>query len=624
MSAQLQLQFPVYGAAFQDDDHFIVAGGGGEGNNGIPNKVSRVKIGGGKGKPTVNIIDELEYKGDSATGLVVNGKDSIIVGINDISENIKIGENKHLRKFKLSGDEEKISFSRSVDIEHTKDPEIYQKAISSSKDASVIAVLSTRKEPSFVRIVDQDLKLIKSIEIEEKEVKDIAVSPNGKFVAYITDQEIHVINLETGEDIEYKRSPKNYSYTKVEFDTDSAIYIAVSLTSIKGALLLKLEITPALPGTENEERKETENELKFGKAKVITNSFSKITSLDIFNSDLIAVAGNDNSIIILSSDDFFVYKTLKNVHKFAITNIEFSPNGKYLLSSSAASTVNIYEIPDGIKTRLTWLWYALTALLISMVYYWLKSQITDAQWAEIDEWMHYLFDEPVELDQYGNVIQSTYYNTATPSFTDNICTENALTIDQLSTTIPAASEVEAVTAAIELSSIEAETALSIESIAVESEPAVPEYESIATEEFEPTTNTEQKEEEQIQQATETNIEVLKQIVIENGDIVQEQTLSIAHTTTPTPSSTAAAVEEIVSTAESISPEESQVHTETTEQQEENEKVDEDVEIDVVEVASVEAVTSPVRDEKDEEEQNQQEVEEKIQAVPVAEAPEATD
>ncbi|KAH3688684.1 hypothetical protein WICPIJ_000331 [Wickerhamomyces pijperi] len=504
MSAQLQLQFPVYGSAFQDDHHFIVAGGGGQGNNGIPNKVSRVKIGGAKGHPTLSIINELEFKGDSATGLVVNEKGDIVVGINDIEDNIKIGENKHLRKFKLTGDEENISFNLSVDLENSKDPLIYQKAISSSSDSSVIAVLSSRKKPSFVRVVDQDLRLIKSIEVEEKEVKDVAVSPNGKLVAYITDREVHVLNIETDEQIKYHNSPRNYSYSKIEFSSDSAFYIAVSLNSMKSSLLLQLVVDS-----------EEAFELRFGKAKIISNKISKITSLDVFNDDLIAVAGNDNSIMILSADDFYVLKTLKNVHKFAITNVEFSPSGKYLLSSSAASTVNIYEVPSGIRNRMTWLYYSFVALILSMIYYFLKANITPDQWYQIHLWIHYLFDEPMEMDEQGN-ISFVPYNEASPEVSS--LPETTIPTEQISTI--SASDI-VIERAVEptLSSIESETAETEVSL-VEST------------------------------ATETVIEVVKQVFIEHGDIVSEVTSSIANTELVSVSEEAPE-----STAESISPEE---------------------------------------------------------------------
>ncbi|KAH3667115.1 hypothetical protein WICMUC_005462 [Wickerhamomyces mucosus] len=472
MSFLLQTEFPVYGAGFQDDYHIILAGGGGEGNNGVPNKISRAKIAGSSSQPTVSIIDELEYKGDSSTGLVVNEEGVIIVGINETSENIKSGLNKHLRKFEVNNEkDQKLEFVGSVDIEKSADTNIYQKSISSSTDGSVIATVSTREEPSIVRVINgETLELIQSIESESKEIKDVSINPSGNKVSYITEREIHVIDLKTGEKFLYNKSPKNYSFAKVKFINEDEIFVAVNLTMIKGVLLLQVAIG--------------ENTIIFRKAKVISNKYSKITGLDIYNNELIAIATSDNSILFIATSDFYLLKTLKNVHKFAITKIQFSPNGKYLLSTSAAASVRIDVISKSITNRLTWLYNTLIVAFIAVLIYGVKSQITEEHLEVFDDWVHYLFDEP-ELEYYSAI-------------------DDSITLS--------GSDIEARDDGFENTEVvgtyESEAISSTTSTHSESEPAY------STE---------------IHEGTETIIEVTSELVIKEGDIVVETTHSSAYT-----------------------------------------------------------------------------------------------
>ena len=90
---------------------------------------------------------------------------------------------------------------------------------------------------------------------------------------------------------------------------------------------------------------------KVVKSKLITNKFKGATSLDVDPSGrLVAIAGNENSVVVVTLRNLRVVKFMKQVHSFAITRLVFSPDSKLLASVSAANTVHILKIPPTLAT----------------------------------------------------------------------------------------------------------------------------------------------------------------------------------------------------------------------------------------------------------------------------------
>lgn len=376
-SETINVGYPVYGAKFQDDKTLIVAGGGGEGNNGIPNKISALSVN-LQGEKKISVVNEftIEGKNDSPTSLDISGE-ILLIGCSENSENIKEGKNKHLRKFNLSNEKKTISFESSADILKSTDPIDYQKLVSVAKDGSIAAVVSS-KVPSSISVIDP--KTLKETDVieEEKEINDIHISPDSKKIVYVTDRKVVVVENSAKPILTYDRFAPTYTLSKVKFVDNENIIIGVNLKENLGILLSHVAIE--------------EDELKLKKSKVVNEKTRKITAFDV-SSTLASVAGNDGSIYIVGLEHFDVYKRLQKIHSFAITKLAFSPNGDYLASTSAANTVNVIKIPEDIAKSFFWLKFHLVVILIAFLAYYIYSSITDQHMEDFYNWVDFLFGE---------------------------------------------------------------------------------------------------------------------------------------------------------------------------------------------------------------------------------------
>jgi prolactin regulatory element-binding protein len=399
MSISLDVGYPLYGAQYVDPHSVVVTGGGGEGNNGIPNKITHLSI----KESGLNIVDEFEFPGGSDSPTAMDLRNCVlVVSMNESSANVKKGENKHLKKYIFDKDQEKnFKFVDSSDVEESKDPNDYLKAVILSNDGSLTLTLNS-KVPSTLRLINtESLKVEHTIE-DEKEIKDIAFSPSSKSIAYVTETSLVLYNIHTKEIFKHDRFTTNYSLTKLRFIEDDKIVCAVNLKNKAGVLLLESHLIP-------DEENPSKLILKTKKAKVFTSKFNKITGFDIFKDSLAAVAGNDNSISLVDLDDFTQCKRYEKVHTFAITKVAFSPDGTSVVSVSAASTVSVIRVPENIKVRYTSIKWTFYILMFAVVFSYLKNQITDDQWNAVNNLAHELFDDGfVHPQQHSStVIQHT-------------------------------------------------------------------------------------------------------------------------------------------------------------------------------------------------------------------------
>ncbi|QLL31089.1 hypothetical protein HG536_0A09060 [Torulaspora globosa] len=332
-SSTYNVGYPVYGSKFLNNTMLLVAGGGGEGNNGIPNKLTVLRVDFEKKKVVKRFREiTLDPNDDSPTTLDA-ANDLILMGCNENSEKIKSGGgNRNLRKFVYEN--EHLRFVASVDFDGSVSPEDYTKLLYMSRDGSVGAIASS-KVPTVIRIIDPR-SLEEKYEIETgHDVKDMHFAPDGKVIGYITASTLEIISIVTGRFIIRKSDfDKNYILSKVRFLTDDVVLIAASLQKGTGVVLIKIS-------------------LKSGsatvlKTKLITNKFKGFTSMDVdANNQLAVIAGNDNSIALVKLKDFSLGRIFKQVHGFAITRVAFSPDSKLIASVSAANTVNVIRVPEG-------------------------------------------------------------------------------------------------------------------------------------------------------------------------------------------------------------------------------------------------------------------------------------
>ncbi|CDH10981.1 uncharacterized protein ZBAI_02767 [Zygosaccharomyces bailii ISA1307] len=353
VTANCSIGYPVYGAKFLNSHMLLVAGGGGEGNNGIPNKLTVLRVDFGKKKVIKRFREiTLDPNDDSPTTLDV-ANDIILMGCNENSAKIRSGEgNHHLRKFVYEN--EHLKYVAGIDFDRSKQPEDYTKLIYLSRDGSVGAIASSAI-PTVIRIIDPK-ELTEKYEIETgHEVKDMHFAPDGKVISYITATTLEVISIVTGRFIIRKTDfDSNYSLSKIKFLTDDIVLIAATLKKGSGIVMIKISL-----------RSGSATVLK---TKLITNKFKGVTAMDVdMKNELAVLAGSDNSLALVKLKDLSLGRIFKQVHAFAITRVAFSPDSNLIASVSAANTVHVIQVPQNFALS-TSIWSKLWKLLLNFAF----------------------------------------------------------------------------------------------------------------------------------------------------------------------------------------------------------------------------------------------------------------
>lgn len=354
-SAEINVGFPIYGLRFINSKTLLAVGGGGEGNNGIPNKITAIKC-------HFNATDKdrrlqkfreitLPSNEDSpmcAAVAHVSGDEhvrySIFVGCNQSTQLVKsMSINNNLRKY-LFTDEEHLRFLDAVQYDNNVLPESigeYPKIIHLTPENSVGALM-TSKVPSEIFIFNpESLALILHFKpVVSGEVKDFHLSflDEGKTLVYVTASVIEAINSSTGAIVSTStKAPKatisklaKYFLSKVRFVAESKVVVTAALRSGKGAAIFEYDLVKQ----------------KISNERVISLSMKGVVAIDISSTTgVIACAGNDFSVTLIRTSDLKVIKRFPNLHKFAITSLSFAPNGKRLATGSASNTLNVVNIP---------------------------------------------------------------------------------------------------------------------------------------------------------------------------------------------------------------------------------------------------------------------------------------
>ncbi|CDK28993.1 unnamed protein product [Kuraishia capsulata CBS 1993] len=317
--------YPVYGAKFLNEDTLLITGGGGEGNNGIPNKLTALKVDFSRPKALKKFRELSLLDNEDSPMSLDASKGVIILGVNQDSASIKNGTNKHFRKFIYSN--EHLKAVDSAQISDSRVSTEYQKLTVLTPDGAK-AVIAMSKDPSTIYVVDtNDLDV--QFEIKASgDVKDICISPDGKVACYITASTLETVSTVTGRTVLKHDSFPEFALGKVAFLDNNTILIAGVLKQGGGVVLAEFSIPKSA----------------VVKSRVVSKKLKGITSMDVSHG-LVALAGSDTSITIVRATSLKIISTTSQVHNFAITKITFSSDGTYLASVSAANTVNIILIP---------------------------------------------------------------------------------------------------------------------------------------------------------------------------------------------------------------------------------------------------------------------------------------
>ncbi|CAL9728575.1 guanine nucleotide-exchange factor Sec12p [Monosporozyma unispora] len=375
-NSKFTADYPLYGANFIQSNAqkatLLVTGGGGEGKNGIPNMITSYRFTAQTGQFDKLQEIELPEDDDSPTAMDASIQTGVVlVGCNENSEKVKSGKgNKHLRKYNMDL-RLQLEPAESIDLFHSSNPDEYTKVIQLSSDGKLGAVCSSKESEAIIKIIDAET-LEERFEINDanKEVKDISFAANGKYFAYITPNSLEIISTVTGKSItrlNQEFDANKWNLSKMKFiDNNSLLIVATKHDHAdkkhSGIVLLKVSVR--------------NGKAAITQSKLLTNKFKGITAMDLHEeNDVLALATSENSILICKLSNFDIKGTFNQIHTFAVTKITISPNGKYVVSVSAANTIHMIQIPINFKHSMSnrkenfQLWSSAVLLLVAIIFY---------------------------------------------------------------------------------------------------------------------------------------------------------------------------------------------------------------------------------------------------------------
>lgn len=271
-TSQLNVGCPVYGCDFIGNDQVIIGGGGGEGRNGIGNKLAILST-----RPTLAVESELELDSnhDNPTSVCYSSSTGLIyAGINEGSAKIKEGKgNAHFRVFSTNDKDSKSKAHRelqavgALDLLLSKDPEQYQKqtrvrgryAAFTCEDSVYVVELGRPAESSSsstttnatTSSVGTTELVYKKSSPNGEDISDISFSPDGKLLIYTTPKAVSIIETKTGhvvQELERPGGETSAEFCRAQFvdNTNTSgpkaiIAVLNNKTAKRGIVLCKFE-----------------------------------------------------------------------------------------------------------------------------------------------------------------------------------------------------------------------------------------------------------------------------------------------------------------------------------------------------------------------------------------------
>ncbi|ANB14994.1 Sar family guanine nucleotide exchange factor SEC12 [Sugiyamaella lignohabitans] len=386
----IDVSYPVFASVWDSNSSLVIGGGGGEGRNGVKNKITVIKV-----RPEnkgLAVRNEIVLAGDedNPTSLDVGGHGRIYAGVNRSTKAIQEGRNTHLRVFDYKntsirdgsgvtgGTSEELA---AVKVFSANDSNEYQKCTRVSNSGELLA-LSSSSSPGSLYVIETKVLLDRSgSDVTETSdtlytktagsgpINDIDFSPGSDKLAYISDSKLYVINAQTGEEnIVVDMPRKDAKFAKLRYISENTVIIAANLNQRKGVVLYKFN-----PNTGGRIA-----------SRALSSKIRAISTMDA-GSKYTVVGTSDCSIAIVSSTSLNSLKKLDRVHEIAITSVALNRSQTRIASTSVSGTVRVLELPldgifnGGIKSIIYALWSViLIALLAVVLQVLMKRQFFDA------------------------------------------------------------------------------------------------------------------------------------------------------------------------------------------------------------------------------------------------------
>lgn len=346
-SVTLDVGYPVYGAKYINNLTLVVTGGGGNGNHGIPNKITVIKVLFLVKDPQRRLqrFREITLPPDEDcpqcidVAIDVDSDDqghAVVLGCNQLAQLISLMNiNNNLRKYLFTSDEH-LRFVDAAQLEENAgDVGVYPKIVRILPRATVGALMTLAIPSNIILFNPDSLEVIGKI-TSGQEIRDFALSSDddGKSLAYVTSKQLVICQTLSGQTLS-TFDLGNLQLRKVRF-TDAGHVVVGALAPKKGAVL-------AIVNTKLG---------KIEKQKVVLSKFNNITAIDVHpQANLIGIAGNDLLVTIVRLLDLAVLKSFPKHHPFAITLVAFNPRGTQLASVLAANKVHVFKIPPTYAQR---------------------------------------------------------------------------------------------------------------------------------------------------------------------------------------------------------------------------------------------------------------------------------
>ncbi|KAI8370414.1 quinon protein alcohol dehydrogenase-like superfamily [Radiomyces spectabilis] len=333
-----RFDFPVYGVDFSVDDQVIAAGGGGANRSGVKNKLMSFAVD-EKNKSFKDLAQlALSDEEDCPMSIACHPELPLFAaGINGTAQDIQQGKNPNCRLFSL---EHGIEPVREISTSTQKNADEYQKVTRFSR-----SYLVTGFSDGKVTVLKMpDLKLAFP-PLRFNNIQDIDIDRDENYMAIATAKALIIASLEDGSIVQVIDSPKLNRNTTCEFRAcryasqdraNEKLYAIVNPTSRGRGFVCAWRVYP--------------HQARYlRRAKTASVSRKGITSFAVSPSGhVLAYASTDLTIGLIDAQTLRPLLRVPDAHGFAITSLNFSRSGEFLVSAGADNCCRMMVVPKNL------------------------------------------------------------------------------------------------------------------------------------------------------------------------------------------------------------------------------------------------------------------------------------